>query len=53
MLYQYIQLYHLFECQIYHIVSLQFVSALSVSSLEVKYDIFRYEDEGTWQKQPD
>ena len=24
-----------------------------ISSLEVKYDIFRYRDEGTWQKCPD
>ena len=33
----------------YPIVSLQYVSA-GVSSLEVKYDIFRYRDDGTWHK---
>ena len=43
-----INLYHLFTESL---VSFHFLSStceLEFSSLEVKYDIFRYRDEGTW-----
>ena len=37
----------------YHIVFSLVCCGLGFSSLEVKYDIFKYGDEGTWQKHPD
>ena len=38
---------------IYHIVFSPVGRRAGVSSSETKYDIFRYGDEGTWQKHPD
>ena len=39
--------------KIYHIIFSPFGRWAGVSSLEVKYDIFRYGDERTWRKHPD
>ena len=50
----YINIYNLLAGRQYIIsFSLQFCVWLEFSSLEVKYDIFTYRDEETWQKKPD
>ena len=36
---------------LYHIVFSPVIERLEFSFLEVKYDIFRYGDEGTWHKE--
>ena len=42
-------IYHLLWSALYHIAFSPVCCGLEFSSLEVKYDIFRYGDEGTWQ----
>ena len=46
-------IHHFCRLPIYHIVFSQVCRRSGVSSLEVKYDIFRHRDEGTWQRHPD
>ena len=49
----YIIIYHLSRNTLYRFAFSPVCSRLEFSSLKVKYDIFGYGDEGTWQKHPD